>query len=334
MATPTLPPPTKGRSPARAPSPRPEGHRPFVLLCFAAVYLLWGATYLGMRVAVETIPPHLMSGLRFFAVGLIFYPLFRAVSRERPTLRQWRTAIVVGVLLCLCGNGTVAWAERVVPSGLAALLVATVSLWMVLIEWLRPGGRRPAPRVLLGFVLGFIGMAILIGPKHLGGADRINPWGALALILASLAWAGGSIYSRHHPLPRSPLLAAGMEMLAGGVALLLFSVLRGDLRDFHFAAVSGRSWLGLLYLIVFGSALGFSAYAYILKHSTAARVATYAFVNPVVALFLGWLIANEPLTLRTVTASIVILAAVVLVIAAPHQDPVQRDESLPIASEA
>lgn len=333
MATETVPVAERQNAGRLAVSPH-MGKRTMVLVCFAAVYVLWGATYLGMRVAVESIPPHLMSGLRFFIVGAIFYPLFRLTSREKPTLSQWRTAIVVGVLLCLCGNGTVAWAERIVPSGLAALLVATVSLWMVLIEWLRPGGRRPAPRVLVGFVLGFIGMAILIGPKHLGGADRINPWGALALILASLAWASGSIYSRHHPLPRTPLLAAGMEMLAGGVGLLLFSAIRGDLRDFHFANVTLRSWLGLLYLIVFGSALGFSAYAYILKHSTAARVATYAFVNPVVALLLGWLIANEPLSFRTLGASVVILAAVVLVIAAPHQDPIRADEAVPIGSEA
>lgn len=318
----------------RAPKISAPANRSLVLLCFVAVYILWGATYLGMKVGVESFPPHLLSGLRFFIVGIVFYPLFRHLSGEKPTLVQWRTTIVVGVLLCLCGNGTVCWAERIVSSGLAALLVATVSLWMVLIEWLRPGGRRPAPGVLAGFVLGFTGMVILVGPKHLGGADRIDPWGALALIVASLAWASGSIYSRHHPLPRSPMLAVGMETLAGGTALLIVSVLRGDLHNFQWAAVSLRSWLGLLYLIVFGSALGFSAYAYLLKHSTAARVATYAFVNPVVALLLGWFLANEPFSLRTILASTLILMAVLLVIAAPHQDPVATEESLPVATEA
>ncbi|HEY2457049.1 MAG TPA: EamA family transporter [Candidatus Acidoferrum sp.] len=318
----------------RAPKISAPANRSLILLCFVAVYILWGATYLGMKVGVESFPPHLLSGLRFFIVGIVFYPLFRHLSGEKPTLVQWRTTIVVGVLLCLCGNGTVCWAERIVSSGLAALLVSTVSLWMVLIEWLRPGGRRPAPRVLAGFVLGFTGMVILVGPKHLGGADRIDPWGALALIVASLAWAAGSIYSRHHPLPRSPMLAVGMETLAGGTALLIVSFLRGDLHNFQWAAVSLRSWLGLLYLIVFGSALGFSAYAYLLKHSTAARVATYAFVNPVVALLLGWFLANEPFSLRTILASTVILIAVLLVIAAPHPDPATTDESLPVATEA
>ena len=205
---------------------------------------------------------------------------------------------------------------------------------MVLIEWLRPGGTRPGPRVIAGFILGFSGMALLVGPKHLGGADRINPIGALALFLASLAWASGSIYSRHHPQPRSPLLAVAMQMVAGGGALLLTSALRGELRTFHLADVTLRSWLGLLYLIIFGSALGYSAYVYILKHSTATRVATYAFVNPVVALFLGYFFGGETLSLRTILASTVILTAVLLVISAPHKNPAEADEALPAPGEA
>ena len=309
-------------------------HPTLVLLSFAAVYVIWGSTYFAIRVGVESFPPFLLAGLRHLTIGLIFYPTFRAVTQERPTYVQWRTTFITGCLLLLAGNGTVSWAEQIVPSGITALLVATVSLWMVLVDWLRPGGTRPAPRVIAGFLLGFAGMALLVGPKHLGNSERINPIGAAALIGASFAWAAGSIYSRHHPLPRSPLLGMAMQSLNGGAVLFVFAIATGEMRHFHWVGVTLRSWLALLYLIVFGSGLGFSAYVYLLKHSTAARVATYAFVNPVVALFLGWFLAAEPLTLRTLLASLVILAAVLLVITVPHKDSIAADEAVPAPGEA
>jgi drug/metabolite transporter (DMT)-like permease len=309
-------------------------HPTLVLLSFALVYLVWGSTFYAIRVAVESFPPALLAGLRHLTVGLFFYPTFRILTREKPTLAQWRTTFITGCLLLAIGNGTVAWAELTVPSGIAALLVATVSLWMVLLDWLRPGGVRPAPRVIAGFLLGFAGMALLVGPKHLGNSERIDPVGACALIGASLAWASGSIYSRHHPLPHSPLLGVAMQTLSGGTMLCLFAILTGDLRDFQLAHVTLRSWLALLYLIVFGSALGFSAYVYILKHSTATRVATYAFVNPVVALFLGWVLAGEPLSLRTLLASSIILTAVLLVITARHKDSMEAEQAVPAPGEA
>jgi len=305
-----------------------------LLSAFAVVYVIWGSTYFAIRVAVQSIPPFLMAGLRHLTVGVAFYPLFRRLSGEKPTGLQWRTTAITGCLLLFLGNGTVSWAERIVPSGITALLVATVSLWMVLIDWLRPGGRRPAPRVIAGFVLGFAGMILLVGPKHLGGSERVNPVGTLALILASLAWAAGSIYSKHHPLPSSPLLGVAMQSLCGGLILCLVALATGELRGFSFSQVTPGSWLGLLYLILFGSGLGFTAYVYILKHSTASRVATYAFVNPVVALFLGWLLAAEPLSVRTLLASAVILAAVLLVITAPHKDVIEADEAIPAPGEA
>jgi len=305
-----------------------------LLASFAAVYFLWGSTFLAIRIGVESFPPLVLAGLRHLSVGLVLYPVFRRVSREKPTLRQWRTTIVTGVLLLLCGNGTVSWAEKVIPSGIAALLVATVTLWMVLVDWFRPGGSRPAPRVLAGLVLGFAGMALLVGPKHLGGAERVNPLGAFALVLASLAWAIGSIYSKHHPIPNSAMLGVAMQTIAGGTALLVVAGISGEYHELHLAQVTLRSWLALGYLAVFGSALGFSAYVYILKHGTAARVATYAFVNPVVALFLGWLLGGEALTLRTILASAVILTAVILVITMPHKDSIEADEAIPAPGEA
>jgi len=303
-----------------------------VLLAFAAVYILWGSTYFFIRVGVETIPPFIMAGLRHIAIGLIFYPVFRRVSGEKPTAAQWRTTAITGLLLLLCGNGVVSWAETRVPSGIAALLVASVSLWMVIVDWLRPGGVRPTARVLTGFFLGFAGMALLVGPTNFGGA-RVNPLGAVTLMLASLAWATGSIYSRHHPIPHSPMLGVAMQSLAGGAGLWLVALATGEVWTFHPASVSLRSWLAILYLIIFGSALGFSAYVYILKHSTASRVATYAFVNPVVALFLGWGLGGEPLTLRTLAASGTIVAAVLLVITAPHPAPAPGEEEVAVCGE-
>jgi drug/metabolite transporter (DMT)-like permease len=312
----------------------PRGASSLLLVSFAAVYVLWGATFFAIRVGIESFPPLILAGLRHLSVGLVLYPIFRRVSGEKPNLWQWRTTIVTGVLLLLCGNGTVSWAEKLIPSGIAALLVATVSLWMVLVDWFRPGGMRPAPRVLVGLVLGFAGMALLVGPKHLGGSERMSPLGAMALVLASLAWAVGSIYSKHHPLPNSAMLGGAMQMVAGGVALLIVAGISGEFRELHLEQVTLRSWLALLYLAVFGSALGFSAYVYILKHGTAAHVATYAFVNPVVALFLGWLLGGETLSLRTVLASAVILTAVILVITMPHKDPMEADEAIPAPGEA
>lgn len=307
---------------------------PVVLLSFAAIYLLWGSTYLAMRFGVESIPPLLLAGTRHLVTGCLLYPLLRARSGIRPTLAHWRTAAITGSLLLFVGNGGVCWAEQTVPSGLAALLVASVALWLVLLEWLRPGGVRPAARVGAGLVMGFTGMIFLIGPAHLGGSGRVDPAGAAILIIASFSWACGSLYSRHGSMPSSPMLAAAMQCLAGGIVLWTVGLLVGEGSALHLAHVTLRSWLGLVYLIIFGSFLGFTAYIYLLKHSTPARVGTYAFVNPVVALFLGWTLAGEPLTLRTGIAAAIILTAVILVITAPHKTPAEDQAAIPVPDEA
>lgn len=292
-----------------------------VLLGFAVVYVIWGSTYLAIRIGIESFPPLLLAGTRHLAVGLVLYPIVRWKTQERPTWRQWRTAIVTGTLLLFFGNGGVCVAEKTVPSGVAALLVATVCLWMVIVDWARPGGHRPASRILVGIVLGFAGLVLLVGPSHLGGSGRVDLKGAGILVVASLAWACGSVYSKHGTLPRSPLLGVAMQGLTGGVVLWIAGFLTGETGQFRFAAISGRSWWAMAYLIAFGSGLGFTAYLYILKHSTPARVGTYALVNPVVALLLGWLFASESITMRTLLAAGVILTAVVLVITAPARVP-------------
>ena len=284
-----------------------------VATAFAAIYLIWGSTYLAIRIAIETFPPFLMAGMRFSVAGIILYLWSRQRGASRPMRSHWFAATVVGGLLLLVGNGGVVWAEQRVPSGLTALLVGMVPLWMALLEWLRPGGAKPLNGVIVGLTLGFLGMALLIGPVELAGGDHVDLVGAAVLIFASLSWATGSLYSRRAQLPASPLLATGMEMLAGGALLLIASLLAGEWMRFDASALSLRSWLALGYLIVFGALIGFTAYIWLLRVSTPAHVSTYAYVNPVVAIFLGWAFANEPLTARTLLAAAVIVAAVVII---------------------
>jgi drug/metabolite transporter (DMT)-like permease len=311
------------------------------LAAFAAVYVIWGSTYLAIRVGVETVPPLMLAGLRHFTVGVLLYPFLRWKTGVRPTAIHWKTAAVTGCLLLFVGNGGVSWAEQTVPSGITAVLVAMVSFWLVIVDWLRPGGHRPVPKVLFGLVLGFAGVALLVGAAHLGvhlgGSERVDLRGVAVLVIACFAWACGSIYSKHGGMPTnipsSALLGVAMQSLAGGFVLLFAGLLSGEFHRFHFAAVSWRSWTALAYLVMFGSGIGFTAYLYILQKSTAARVATYALVNPVVALFLGWLVADEVISLRTIVAAVVILTAVILVITAPHRLQERIQEPVPSPGE-
>lgn len=300
-------------------------HRPaatsLTILAFGAIYLIWGSTYLAIRIGLESFPPLLLGGARHLLFGLTLYGFLRWKSDVRPNRAQWRTAIVTGILLLFIGNGGVCVAEGTVPSGVAALLVATISLWIVLIDWLRPGGHRPLPRVVAGIVLGLAGLVLLVGPAHFGDSGRVDPKGSAILVVASLAWAFGSMYAKHGQLPASPFLGVAMQSLVGGTALLIVGLFTGEFTALHLSSVSLRSCLAIGYLIVFGSGLGFTAYLYLLKNTAAARVGTYALVNPVVALVLGWLVVGEPITLRTASAATVILTAVLLVITAPHTHP-------------
>ncbi|HKZ85210.1 MAG TPA: drug/metabolite exporter YedA [Anaerolineae bacterium] len=286
-----------------------------VLVAFAAIYTIWGSTYLAIRFAIETTPPFLMGGARYLIAGAILYALTRR-QRATPILRvHWRSAFVVGGLLLLGGNGGVIWAEQVIPSGLAALIIATVPLWMALLNWLRGDKVRPNLGVTLGLVLGLLGIVFMVSPGESAGGDNVNSLGVLVLVLAALSWSIGSLYSRKAQLPPEPLLATAMEMLAGGALLLVAGLLTGEAGQLRLDQVSPRSLLALGYLIVFGSLVGFSAYVWLLRVSTPARVSTYAFVNPVVAVFLGWTLAGESLTPRTLVAAAVIVTAVVLIVA-------------------
>jgi drug/metabolite transporter (DMT)-like permease len=280
-----------------------------IVAALAAVYVIWGSTYLAIRFAVETLPPFTMAAVRFLVAGSILYGWRRAGGFPRPTLAQWRAATVVGALMLLGGNGGVVWAEQWIESGTAALIVATVPLWMVLLDWLRPGGRAPRPLVWAGIAVGLLGVGLLFGAPENG--DRVVA-GWVVLVLASISWAAGSLYSRTALLP-APLLATGMQMLAGGALLLLAGVLTGELRGLDPATFSTRSLLSLLYLIVFGALIGYTAYVWLLRVTSAAVASTYAYVNPVVAVFLGWTLAGEALTPRILAASAVIVGGVALI---------------------
>jgi drug/metabolite transporter (DMT)-like permease len=298
---------------------RPEGlgHRLRLGAAFGAVYLIWGSTYLAIRLAIDTLPPLTMAGTRFLVAGTLLYiwARWRGARRgaPRPAAIHWRSATIVGGLMLLGGNGGVTWAEQRVPTGLVALLIGSVPLWMALLEAVRRGGTRPGGRTILGLVLGFGGVAWLVGPSRLAGGPGIDLLGAGVVLVGSLAWAAGSLYSRQAPLPAGPLLGTGMEMLAGGALLLLAGGLSGEWQRLDLAAVSPRSLLAFGYLVVFGSIVAFTAYLWLLRNTTPARVSTYAYVNPLVAVFLGWAVLGEALTAQVALAAVVILAGVVLI---------------------
>lgn len=279
-----------------------------------AVYIVWGSTYLAIKFAVQTMPPFLMASTRFLIAGSILY-LFRRLWKDpRPQRTEWRSAAIVGFFLLVVANGCVVWAEQRVPSGIAALLVAAAPLWMVLIDWVRPPGRPPAKLALLGVLLGFAGIVVLIGPSEFIGIEgSIDRLGALALLISSFSWAFGSLYSRQAKLPASPLLWTGMEMLMGGFGLLLVGTIAGEWQQLQLAEISTRSIIGLVYLIVFGSWVGFAAYTWLLRVASTTLVSTYAYVNPLVAIWVGNFLANEPITPRVLIAAAVIIGSVVLI---------------------
>jgi drug/metabolite transporter (DMT)-like permease len=283
-----------------------------LLLAFAVVYLVWGSTYLGIAWAIESMPPMLMAAARFLLAGSVMYAWARLTGNERTTFAQWRWAALFGVLFFLIGNGAVVWVEQKLPTGLTALIVAMVSVWTALLEWFRPGGTRPSGMVLTGIGLGFLGVALLVLPGR--GTGSVDPAGVGLLMCSTLAWAAASVLSREADLPKSTALVAGMEMLCGGVWLLLVSLATGEWPRLDLAAVTTRSWLAFGYLALIGSLVTFTAFAWLLKVTTPSKVSTAGYVNPMVAVFLGWALAGERLTAGTLLASAVIVASVVLII--------------------
>lgn len=293
-----------------------------------AVYLIWGSTYLGIRFAIETLPPFLMAAGRFLVAGSLIYGWTIHTSPDRPTRAHWRSAVIIGGLMLLGGNGMVTWSEQHISSGLAALIISGTPLWIVVFNWLFFGSSRPNRRMAFGLALGLVGIAVLIGPADLVGGSDVNPLGVAGVMLAEICWATGSLYSRRAAMPASPMLATGMEMLAGGVLLTVVGTLAGDWARFDPGAVSLRSAGAWVYLAIFGSLISFSAYIWLLHNTTPARAASYAYVNPVVAVFLGWALAGEELSVRMIVAAAIIISSVMLITSVgaqqeqrPHREP-------------
>lgn len=295
------------------PTRRPS--RLLVVLAFAAVYILWGSTYLGIRLAIETLPGFLMAAVRFSLAGAILLT-FSLLKGQRfvSSLSEWRKAFLVGALLLLCGNGGVTWAEKYVATGLVALLVSTEPLWVVILNWILTR-KRPNSKVLLGVLIGLAGVTLLVsdGLSQVNGRSWLSLVGGGVVILAALGWAAGSVYTNRHPIDAPTSMASGMQMLAGGSLLLILALISGDAGRLNLSNASWTSIGAFFYLLVFGSLIGFTAYSWLLNNVTPSMATTYAYVNPVVAVFLGWLIAGEPLTRRILFAAAIIISSVILI---------------------
>jgi drug/metabolite transporter (DMT)-like permease len=294
-------------------TPAARRNRTRILLAFAAVYIIWGSTYLFIKYAIETIPPFMLGATRFLAAGAVLYGIARWRGAPGATARDWKSAAVTGILMLGLGNGAVVWSEQSVPSGVVALIVSTVPIWIVLIDWLRPRGVRPRMSVFAGLALGLIGMVILIGPKAIIGQGHVDELGALVLFIGSLGWAIGTILSKGSKRSGSPLVYSALQMVAAAGAMGITSVAFGEPANFSIANLSTKSVLSWLYLFTAGSIIGFTAYIYLLGVVSAAKAATYAYVNPIIAVLLGWAFANEPIGARTLVAAAVILGGVAII---------------------
>jgi drug/metabolite transporter (DMT)-like permease len=290
--------------------------RVLIILAFAAVYIIWGSTYLGIRFAIQTLPGFLMAGTRFSIAGgiLLVLALWQG-ARVRDSFTNWRRAFIIGGLLLLCGNGGVTWAEKYITSGFAALFVATEPLWVVVLRWALTH-RRPNAKVLLGVFIGLIGVSLLVSDglgQGISNSSKMSLIGGGVVLLASFAWAAGSVYSSRNPIDAPTSMAAGMQMLAGGGLLLLLALAAGDFRRLNLENASWASIGAFAYLLILGSLVSFTAYSWLLNNVTPERAATYGYVNPVVAVLLGWLIAGEPITSRMIVAAAIIVGSVVLI---------------------
>lgn len=281
------------------------------------LYVVWGSTYLGMKLAIDTLPPFVMGFIRFIPAGLLLAGGVAIRSRgtiARPTREQVRDAGIVGTLLLLGGTGLVAWGQQTIPTGIAALLIGLVPLWLAIFGRVLFGDRVP-PLAAVGIAVGLVGVAILAWPA--GGVDDLDPAGLLALIVSPLFWSLGTLYAaKRAVLPRPALFSTGIQMIAGGIAFLVAALITGETTGFDLSTVSATSWFGIVYLVVVGSLIGFTTYAWLLTVAPLRRVSTYAYVNPVVAVLLGWLVLGEALTVRTLVASVVIVVAVALIVTA------------------
>ena len=299
-------------------------HRPKwkTLLAFAIIYFVWGSTFLAIRVGVREVPPFLLAAMRFLVAGLVLYGWMMARGERSPTRRQWTSASLLAILIFVLDYGLLFWAEQRVPSGIAAVMMATIPVFMALSEIIFLRTQRLTVRLALALLIGIAGVAVLMSPwLSLSGAPT-DPVGAVALIVASMSWSVASALTRKLPLPPSKVMSSGAQMLAGGVFLALTAASLGEFRNFHPSTVSRGAWLSLLYLIVAGSIIAFTAYVWLIHHESPTKVGTYAYVNPVVAVLLGYLLGGEALALRTILGTAFVLISVVVITMTPAKKPV------------
>jgi drug/metabolite transporter (DMT)-like permease len=305
-----------------------------IIVAFAALYLVWGSTYLGIRFAIETIPPFLMAGARFLLAGVIMFAIAWSQSACKSSWENWRVSLIVGACLLLAGNGGVTISEQYIDTGLAALIVAIVPIYIVILSWATGMAPKPAPIVWLGLVGGFLGVGILLGPalRFSSNGGRHPAIGMSILLVSSFIWSAGSLYSRSAKHAASPFLTAAQQMLCGGLLLLLAGIVTGELQSFHPRSISMLSFASFIYLVIIGAVVGYTAYIWLLRHCDPAKVATYAYVNPIVAVLLGAAFAGETLSVRVLIADALIIGSVAIVITA-QQLKVRAEPAISAAME-
>lgn len=309
-----------------------------VIAAFAAIYLIWGSSYIGIRFAVETIPPFMMSATRFIGAGLLLVLIARLSGAPMPTRTQWRSSAITALFMFVFNNGAIVWSQaHGLPSSATALLLATMPFWVVVVAWVQTR-HSPGFTVLAGVVIGFAGLALLVNPGST--STTIDPLLAGVIVCGALFWAIGSLYSKGAPMPSNPQMATGTQLLLGGVMLMSVSIVSGEFGSTNWAGISQGSVAAMIYLGLFNSFIGFSAFVWLMRVAPAAQVATYAYVNPVVAMFLGWLLAGETLDARSLLAAAIILGSVIVITRArarssivsaapPPADPVRTSAEVP-----
>jgi drug/metabolite transporter (DMT)-like permease len=298
------------------------------LLAFAIIYFVWGSTFLAIRVGVREVPPLILAAMRFFVAGAVLYAWMLARGEPSPTVRQWKAASLLGLVIFVFDYGLLFWSEQRVPSGVAAVMLATIPAFMALSEIIFLRTQRLTIRLAVALLIGIGGVAVLMSHSlNLGGAP-IDKVGAIALIFASISWSIASVMTRKLPLPDSKVMSAGAQMLSGGVFLAMAAAGFGEFRSFHPAAVSREVWLSLLYLIVAGSIIGFTAYVWLIHHESPTKVGTYAYVNPIVAVIVGYFLGGEALTTRTILGTLFVLVSVILIAMTPAKKPAAAPTAL------
>jgi drug/metabolite transporter (DMT)-like permease len=296
-------------------TPRPQRWK--ILLAFATIYLVWGSTFLAIRVGVHEVPPFLFAGMRFFTAGIILYLWMRAQGTASPTPREWAAATLLSVLIFVMDYGLLFWAEQRVPSGIAAVMMATIPVFTALAEILLLRTQKLTFRLAFALLVGLGGVAVLVSRSASFGEGPINTSGAIALVVAAISWSLAAVLIRKLPLPASKVMSSGAQMLVGGLLLTLTAALLGEFKGFHIQAISTRAWFALAYLVAAGSIVGFTAYVWLIHHESPTKVGTYAYVNPAVAVILGYFLGGEVLGARTLLGTLLVLVSVVVITTTP-----------------